>query len=295
MAERLLAGEVLNRQVQDVHPGYLSLLHAGAFAAFGVDLLSLRYPLIAASLVQAGLVFRLFGARLGAGLVASLGVTVLGLLGFLDPTANWYCLLLLVALATALGARRGRTRLLVVGLLLGLLALFRQLSGAFALAGVLACLLVEEAGEDRRGIWLGRALIATAALGLALYLARAADPWGWLFFGIWPVLALGWIAGTARVPDRRVLEMLGPLALGALAASLPLFLYHLATGSLGAWLQDVTSGAFALSRLEFRRRWLYGPLALDSLGALLSGQVAPTLDAIHWLVLLLAAAGNGVF
>src|SRR4029453_14699153 len=35
VAQRLLAGEVLHRDVQDVHPGYINLLNGAAFRLFG--------------------------------------------------------------------------------------------------------------------------------------------------------------------------------------------------------------------------------------------------------------------
>src|SRR3954452_2224624 len=53
VAQRVMQGEILNLDVQDVHPGYIMFLHAGALRVFGLDLLSLRYPLVAAELLQA--------------------------------------------------------------------------------------------------------------------------------------------------------------------------------------------------------------------------------------------------
>ena len=49
VAERVLNGEVLNLQVQDIHPGYVTFVNAAALRIFGVDLLSLRYPLVLAA------------------------------------------------------------------------------------------------------------------------------------------------------------------------------------------------------------------------------------------------------
>ncbi len=42
VAERILDGEVLNREVQDVHAGYVNLLNAAALGVFGRSMLSLR-------------------------------------------------------------------------------------------------------------------------------------------------------------------------------------------------------------------------------------------------------------
>jgi hypothetical protein len=57
IAERLLDGEVLNRDIQDIHPGYINFLHATAFRLFGLDIVSLRYPLVLASLLLCGFTF----------------------------------------------------------------------------------------------------------------------------------------------------------------------------------------------------------------------------------------------
>jgi hypothetical protein len=55
VAERLLQGEVLHRDVQDVHAGYVNFANAAALRLFGLDLLSLRYPLAVLSVLQAAL------------------------------------------------------------------------------------------------------------------------------------------------------------------------------------------------------------------------------------------------
>ena len=51
-AERILHGEILNSDVQEIHTGYLNFLHAAAFALAGEKLVSLRYPLIFVALIQ---------------------------------------------------------------------------------------------------------------------------------------------------------------------------------------------------------------------------------------------------
>ncbi len=93
MAERLLAGEVMHQDIHDVHPGYHNFLNAAALWLFGADIVSLRYPLVAMGLVQAGLIFLLLGAR-GAivGVTGALAGTALSLVQFLNPTANWHAL-----------------------------------------------------------------------------------------------------------------------------------------------------------------------------------------------------------
>src|SRR5688572_8929120 len=53
VAQRIIDGEVLNSQIQDVHAGYINFVNAAAFRAFGLDLLSLRYPLVFLAFTQA--------------------------------------------------------------------------------------------------------------------------------------------------------------------------------------------------------------------------------------------------
>ena len=63
VAQRILGGETLNLQVQDVHPGHISFVNAAALRVFGTDLVSLRYPLVLAGLLQAAVLFFTFPAR----------------------------------------------------------------------------------------------------------------------------------------------------------------------------------------------------------------------------------------
>ena len=76
VALRLLRGDVLNGDVQDIHAGYVHFIHAAALKMFGEDLLSLRYPLSMLTVLQAALVYLLllprgpFAAFAGAGLAA---------------------------------------------------------------------------------------------------------------------------------------------------------------------------------------------------------------------------------
>ena len=191
VAQRIVAGEVLNLQIQDVHAGYINFVNAAAFRVFGLDLLSLRYPLVFIAFVQAVLIFILFyrSRHRSLAIGAAIAINALGLVQFLNPTANWYSLFLVVLIACTLHwiPRDSSYRLLTVGFLLGTLVLFRQLSGVIVAMGVLSYLLIE-IGEKtdrlslRRGI-LGRSLIAITALGLGFYLFRTTDLIGLVLFG----------------------------------------------------------------------------------------------------------------
>ena len=49
--------------MQDIHPGAIEFAHTAAFRLFGVDLVSLRYPLVAAAFGQAMFALALVGRR----------------------------------------------------------------------------------------------------------------------------------------------------------------------------------------------------------------------------------------
>ena len=90
IAERLLTGEVLGRDIQDIHPGLIHFVHAAALRIFGVDLVSLRYPLLAAGFVQSLFAYLLLRRRgvlvAAAGSIASVAI---GVLQFFDPSPSW--------------------------------------------------------------------------------------------------------------------------------------------------------------------------------------------------------------
>lgn len=57
VAERILDGDVLHADVQDIHPGYVNFTNAAALALFGRELVSMRYPLVALGVVQCLIMF----------------------------------------------------------------------------------------------------------------------------------------------------------------------------------------------------------------------------------------------
>jgi hypothetical protein len=306
VAERLLDGEVLHRDVQDVHAGYVNFVNAAAFAAFGRRLLSLRYPLAAAALVQALVVFLLL-ARRGPWLAAigSVAATALSVLQFLNPTAHWYSLLLFFVTALLLdrlgdrqGAAAGRDDV-ILGLAVGLTFGFRQLTGVLVALGVVSHRLLAAGAREPAGgrpALLARLTLGTLAAGLAAYLATATNLTGFGLFGLWP-LALLLLAQARPLPTNPVVgRTLLRLAAGGLAAVLPLFLYHLAHGSLAAWYGDAFAAAGSLPKLPFIRQvdiasnLLAGGLA----GAFRHESAAAVANGLYWAVLPLAASALGL-
>ncbi|HUF26794.1 MAG TPA: hypothetical protein VMM18_07425 [Gemmatimonadaceae bacterium] len=299
VAERILDGQVLHADVQDIHPGYVNFANAGALGLFGRELASMRYPLVVLGIAQSLLLFLILrpAGAAAAGVGAS-AITALGFLQFLNPTAHWYSLFLVVALAAVLhlAPRTARWRLDAVGAIVMTVVLFRQLSGVLLAMGALTWLLLE--GSDRDGEppvdrLMGRALIAIMIAGLIVYLVRATDAVGWMLFGIWPVLVLVQAARMARAPTAAVVAMLARLARGAAAAAVPLVGYHLIHGSIGAWYQDAIVTALAFPRLPFFETSSYAQLIAAGVRSVASGDPLAIINGAYWALLPLAGAAAG--
>ena len=298
VAERMLAGEVLHRDVQDLHAGYVNFVNATAFSLFGVRIVSMRYPLALLTVIQAGLMFLVLKrGGVAMALVGGLVLTSLSFVQFLNPTPNWYTLFLAVATIAGLAcAPMGmRWRHTVTGFLLGTTFLFRQLSGVFLASGVLVFLLLEKGGvgasEGRR---LARALLALIAMGTAWYILRVTDPVGWVLFGVWPLAVVLWAWLRTRRSDREVLALLRDLSLGSLISALPLLTYHLAHGSLDDWFRDTFGAAMSLPALGFMKRPGYLMLGILSWRGFHSGELDRVINAGLYTCLLLVSALLGV-
>lgn len=290
VAERVLAGEVLNRDVQDIHPGYINLANAAALWAFGHDLLSLRYPIAAMAFIGSCLVFLLLAPHGGLfALAGAISFTSLSVVQFLNPTAHWYGLfifLLIVAALTWLPARFP-PRLVVLGFLIVALTLFRQLSGVLVAIGLVAYLLTEDRDQrDSADGAAGRLLIVVMAAGLGAYLVAKADLVATAMFGVWPMLALAWAWFATRANTRHVLGLGGHLMLGGAIAAAPLIAYHLVHGSLGPWFRDTVLAAIGLTNLTFMHAPSYAALPILGLrGALGWSTSAEPINGAFWLVL----------
>jgi hypothetical protein len=294
VAERILAGDVLNRDVQDIHMGYVNFLNALALKLFGAQLVSLRLPLVAAGLIQAAVIFMLFQSRgVLLAMSAALTLTALSFVQFLNPTAHWYSLFLMISIIGCLAGIPpvNRWRLFVVGLLLITLLMFRQLSGIIAGIGVVAFLLYEAPrGATGFNAIFARALTAVMFLGLAAYLLAKADISAILLFGAGPlwILALGFFRTSAD--NRTVARLLPPLMAGGLIASLPLVAYHIHHGSLGSWYGDTVLSALKLTGLEFMDGPRHVGYALLGLGqAIAMESFGAVVNGLFWASLVLAA------
>jgi hypothetical protein len=302
IAERVLAGEVLHVQIQDFHPGYGDFLNAAAFRLFGVDLVSLRYPLIAGAFLQSSFVFALLYRRsLLLASCAAVASIALGVIQFLNPTPHWYALFGTCALLYWLSKAPVQhwMRLVGAGVLVGTITLFHQFVGVLAGTGVLIVALQERSGDadggDRR---LAQMLLLLPLAGLLLYLARspAVEFSGLLLFACWPLAILLRELKDTRTANRDAARVVVSLVTGALLSSVPLLLYCAAHRSGQETLQE---SMFAAVSLGFRKSdaqpW-YGLLPLAGFyQASTPSTLGDVANGLFWIVLPLLAAMNGLF
>jgi hypothetical protein len=294
IAERILLGQVLHREVQDLHAGYINYVNAAAFSLFGVRMVSMRYPLALLTIIQAGLMFLVLKrGGVTTALIGGLALTSLSFVQFLNPTPNWYTLFLAIATIAWLSrnAMTVRWRHIVAGFLVGTAFLFRQLSGVFLASGVLVFLLLEKPGAGATGApRLARALLALIAVGHAWYILRVTDPVGWVLFGVWPLAVVLWAWLRTRRSDGEVLALLRDLTVGSLISAVPLLGYHLAHGALGDWFRDTFIAAISIPTLGFMQRPGYFTLGIASWRGFQSGELDKVINAGLYTCLLLISA-----
>ena len=299
IAERLLAGEVLHRDVQDLHPGFINFVNTAAFGVFGTDLVSLRYPLMAAMFAVSLVVWWLLAGRsLLLATIASVSVNALGVVQFLNPTAHWYSLFataVLVGWLQWVSARPMRT--LGAGVLIGIVALFRQLTGLWVAMAVLVVLLREQSDATRAGDRLvarGLLLVMLAVLVGYLMFAGGPETSGIVLLATWPAAVLLLELRNTAATNRTSLAILWQLAVGAALAALPLVLYHVAHGSLSAWVDDTVFASINLTTLPLfdGARLILLPIA-GVLSIVQATDIAALVNGAYWIVLPLLASLNG--
>ena len=300
VAHRLLKGEVLNLDVQDIHPGYIHFLHATAFRIFGLDMVSLRYPLMIAAFAQACAVFALLQRRdVVIAALGSVAATALGVIQFFNPTANWYCLSLCAVLACwMVWVRVGHpARLVGAGVLLGVLTMFRHLSGVWVAMAVLVLAMLEHPSDGRgRSLLLARGVLLTelGALVGYLVLSPATGPGGVLLMALWPMAILVWMLVHVRTTNADVVKLLGQIGIGVAVSVLPLLSYHVAHGSLMVWIGDMVFSAAGETQMAWFGGGAYGWLPF---AGLLQAVVVPdpvkAANGLYWTLLPLLSALNG--
>jgi hypothetical protein len=297
VADRILQGEILNRDVQDVHTGLVNFANAFAMTVFGKSLPALRIPLLILGIVQSVLVFLMVCDRgMIPATASSIAMTSFGFIQFPNPTAHWYCLFLFVLLIAWLKwtPHTSRGRLEVAGLLLMSIFLFRQLTGVLAAIGVLTYLLCETPAQTKTRSTMARGLILLMAGGLLGYLATKSDWLSVALYGSWPLALLAWSWLRVSLGNREFLFLIGRLAAGAFLALAPLLIYHLVNHSLSTWLDDTVFAAEALTRLSFFDDIRYTMFVTTGVSQVLRLDSFPHLaNGVMWAALPLAASGLG--
>ncbi|MBT5074822.1 MAG: hypothetical protein HOM63_13975 [Kordiimonadaceae bacterium] len=299
VADRILSGDVLNRDVHDVHMGYINFINAAALKIFGNQMVSMRIPLVLTGIIQAALLFKLFSPKgYIRGSLAVLSITSLSYIQFANPTANWYGLFLTIVIISWLEwvSPSHRARIIGVGFLLITLFLFRQLSGVISALGVVSYLLF----EARQNIAFKNSLVSKGIFlimlaGLSGYLILKTPISAVIMFGIWPLAIL--LIGILKisVDDRTALIMVRDLLIGGIIAAAPITFYHIYHGSLASWYNDTVISALMLTDLNFIQSssffdyifyCLYSMFKTPSIDIILNG--------ILWISLILAASALGV-
>ncbi len=300
IAERVMNGEVLNSDVEEIHTGYLNLFHSVIFRVFGVRLVSLRYPLAAVALIQSCLVFLILAKRnLWFGVMGAIGSTSLGVIQYLNPTPNWYCLLLATLIAFCLTyippERRGRLEF--VGLLTGLVFLLRQITGIFVAMSVLTYLLCEkrEDGANRSGTLLTKGLLSVMLLGGTGYLMSATEAVGLLLYGIWPNIILIQALSSSNTSNKRALKIVIRMGLGCVAAAVPILIYHIVHRSLWTFFDDTVMRALHVSKFSYLKFQNYGEQVLYALQNVFAfGSFTTVINGLYWIILPLIASIVGI-
>ena len=302
VAERLLHGEVLHRDIQDVRPGYVNFINAAALAIFGPSLLSLRYPLVLIALLQSLLLFWLFKSH-GAVLAGALAVSsvTLGVLHYINPNHHWYALFCTIALICHLTwtPRTSRWYLPLAGLFIITIGCFRQLTGAFVGMGTLSYLLFEESQDHTIRLpwhqqWMGRLICFSMLAFLTWYFLRTIDFVTFTMFGLWPSAFLVWQLTAGMTSNKRTLDICGGLSAGIMLGAVPLLTYHGLHGSLVAMIDDNFFRALHVLQWDYTTSTYWGFLKSGLIELYDNPGWISLLNGIYFVVLPLVASFNGI-
>jgi len=297
VAERLLEGDVLHRDVQEQHGGYINFVNATALHFFGRRLVSLRYPIAFLTLIQACVVYFLFMSK-GAWIafVASLCITCFSFIQFLNPTPNWYCLFLAIVLVLSFRYRSNGS--FMAGFIVGMVFLFRQLTGVFIAMAAFIYLLIERQDklEDQKHGFLAKAILILCAIGVAIYLSFATDLVGIILVGIWPFLLIVRSAFLVQRNNKEVSKLSARFLSGFLMAFVPLLIYHLMHGSVYAWFKDTLLEVMHIMHFPHLKGPSYQYLLWGGVFQMSEshGDMYRLLNGLYWVLLPYIHLCNGV-
>ena len=274
VAKRLLEGDVLHRDIQDIHGGYVNFANALALYLFGEDILSLRWPLVLFAALQTGIVYyfarRQFGRR--PAMIAGLSIGVMSYALNPTSTANWFTLIFAISIAALLSVdvnrKRETMRFIAIGFCVGFVFLLRQPTGVFVAFASLSVLFWQKSAASPQRDAANRAgtfLLGFCWLILAAYILKAFQPVGTLLFGLPALACLAQFVVCVDVNTKTVWHVLSRLALGVLVSAAPLVVYHLIHGSISIWLYDIVLAPLFMRDLAFFETMSYAFYPMASL------------------------------
>lgn len=275
VARRLLDDAVPYADVVLQRPVYVIYLDAWLFAAFGEDIVVLRYPL---PLLAAVMVASLTGLARGGGTamqaVTALAATSFGIVQFITPSANWFATTLACAAAWSFCSGQNpctasRMRWwLFSGMLIGACAGFRQVNGALLLAGLVLLHLTSNRSHQSAapggGItFAGMALIALCVVAIPAVMSNSMSTW----YLTLPAIALAAMAIPNLLGNYRhghgALD-LWPLLAGCGAGFMPAMIIPAAQGNLWGFFDNVVLKASAFAQYSSFRGSEFTTLLVDA-------------------------------
>jgi hypothetical protein len=267
-ALRVLNGQLPHRDYVEIYTGGLSLIHALAFRAFGMNLMSLRICAFLFFLAWIPAVYSIavrFTSALGAGLITLLAVSW-SYPNYPAAMPSWYNLFFATFGAAALlrYLEVHKSRWLFAAGICGGISILIKVIGAYYIAGVLLFLVFVEQGdveanETQKRAILYRIFSASSLLiflAVAIRLFRGRLGGGELYEFVLPAGTLvglvllsecGIRSDSSGARFRGLFCLIGPFAAGLLAPVIMFLLPYARSGALGAFFSGVSGSAIARS------------------------------------------------
>jgi len=290
VSQRLLEGDILHRDIQVLHAGLINFINTFFLKMSGGDLVGLRYPLIALTVVQSAIGYKLAkGNGYLAAITAVLVLTAFGFLQFINPTPNWYTMFFAIVLAWLLSSQRpdSSRKIILVGFTVGLIFLLRQLSGIYMAIAVTSIIFLKNPSiEGVPKPVAGRNVLAFLCLGLAIFVLLTGHWVGVILIGSGPTILLLLIALRCRVNGRDATRLILNLCLGSVLAALPLIVYNLRLGNLGNWFNDAILANISLAGMQMFDIYNYLEIPGFALISFIRGDLWALSGLLYWIFLL---------
>lgn len=267
-AVRVLSGQLPHSDFAEIYTGGLSVIHALAFRAFGVNLMSLRICVFLFFLAWLPAIYYIalrFTSALGAGLITLLAVSW-SFPNYPAAMPSWYNLFFASFGAAALlrYIEVRKTRWLFAAGVCGGISILIKVIGAYYIAGVLLFLVFVEQGDHESDETKKRAIayrvFSTSSLllflAVAIHLFHGRLGGGELYQFVLPAVALvGLIllsecqvrSAKAVTRFRALLRLVIPFVAGVLGPVIVFLVPYARSGALGAFFSGVTGSAIARS------------------------------------------------